>query len=69
MNIWNVTHELLRLVSTCLQVHLFVVACCHLCCVGTNIYLTHAIFLNLQGISLDKKSRKLLSSYFVKQLL
>ena len=43
-------------------------AWCHLCCLWESTHLMHMILFNLQGIPLNE-SRKLLSNYFVKQLL
>ena len=57
-----------RLVNTCPQVQLFAVGFASLCSFWASIYLMHAIFFNLQGISLDK-NRKLFSNCFVTQLL
>ena len=60
---------MLRLLSSCPQVQLFVVGLILIFAVFEHsIYLMHVIFFNFQEITLDK-SRKLLSNYFVKQLL
>ena len=67
----NVTHELFKCSDSSLLIpksNCLLLAWCHLCCVWASIYLMHVILFNLQGITLNE-SRKLLSNYFVKQLL
>ena len=70
-NIWNVTHELFSCSDSSLLIpksNCLLLAWCHLCCVWASIYLMHVIVFNHQEITLNE-SRKLLSNYFVKQLL